>query len=260
MRRRPGNKVRAAPAWLVLALAFAALAGTVFPAPPSACLPGGLSGGHGLPAAVVRVVEAPIHDLVAAAPRRPDGDLLVVVDVTRQRAILYAGGRPLREYPVGIGKARTPTPIGEWKVAYKSRNWGGGFGTRWLGLNVPSGIYGLHGTNKPWSVGGAFSGGCIRMHNRDVEDLYDRVPQGTPVRVVGPLPDVVPRPALRPGNTGRDVVNVQFLLRWAGFDPGPADGRFGPDTEAAVRAFQATYGLVVDGVLGPDEQGLLGLE
>ena len=47
-------------------------------------------------------------------------------------------------------------------------NWGGGFGTRWLGLNVPWGIYGIHGTNQPWSIGTQASAGCIRMFNRHV--------------------------------------------------------------------------------------------
>jgi peptidoglycan hydrolase-like protein with peptidoglycan-binding domain len=37
----------------------------------------------------------------------------------------------------------------------------------------------------------------------------------------------------------------------------PADGVFGPGTEAAVRAFQRTQGLVPDGIIGPKSWGLL---
>ena len=39
----------------------------------------------------------------------------------------------------------------------------------------------IHGTNNPASIGGLVSAGCIRMHNRDIMDLYDRVPVGTRV-------------------------------------------------------------------------------
>ena len=39
----------------------------------------------------------------------------------------------------------------------------------------------IHGTNNPGSVGGFVSWGCIRMHNRDIMDLYERVSVGTRV-------------------------------------------------------------------------------
>ena len=44
--------------------------------------------------------------------------------------------------------------------------------------------YRIHGTNEPLSIGKAMSSGCIRMLNRDVIDLYERVPLGTKVQVV----------------------------------------------------------------------------
>lgn len=43
--------------------------------------------------------------------------------------------------------------------------------------------YAIHGTNNPGSIGRFVSHGCIRMHNRDVMDLYRRVSIGTPVIV-----------------------------------------------------------------------------
>lgn len=43
-------------------------------------------------------------------------------------------------------------------------------GTRWIGIG---GSYGIHGTRDPDSIGKAESRGCIRMRNRDVEELYD---------------------------------------------------------------------------------------
>ena len=47
-------------------------------------------------------------------------------------------------------------------------------------------LYRIHGTNQPWSIGLNLSSGCIRMMNKDVEHLYDRVKIGTKVIVVGP--------------------------------------------------------------------------
>lgn len=47
-------------------------------------------------------------------------------------------------------------------------------------------LYRIHGTNQPWSIGLNLSSGCIRMMNKDVEDLYKRVDLGTKVIVIGP--------------------------------------------------------------------------
>jgi lipoprotein-anchoring transpeptidase ErfK/SrfK len=44
-------------------------------------------------------------------------------------------------------------------------------------------MYRIHGTDAPWTIGQAISKGCIRMYNKDVIDLYDRVPVGTRVAV-----------------------------------------------------------------------------
>jgi lipoprotein-anchoring transpeptidase ErfK/SrfK len=50
-------------------------------------------------------------------------------------------------------------------------------------LTLSGGEYAIHGTNKPSSIGGYVSYGCIRMHNSDVLDLYQRVSLGTTVIV-----------------------------------------------------------------------------
>ena len=41
--------------------------------------------------------------------------------------------------------------------------------------------YGIHGTNKPETVGRAVSHGCVRLRNQDIEALFEMVPVGTPV-------------------------------------------------------------------------------
>lgn len=46
------------------------------------------------------------------------------------------------------------------------------------------------------------------------------------------------------------IKQIQCLLEYLGYDPGPIDGANGPNTEDAVRAFQAAEGLTKDGVAG----------
>jgi len=58
-------------------------------------------------------------------------------------------------------------------------------------------------------------------------------------------------PTLRSGSTGVAVRGLQRRLIAAGFGPDEIDGRFGPQTEAAVKAFQESRELDVDGVVGP---------
>jgi murein L,D-transpeptidase YcbB/YkuD len=53
------------------------------------------------------------------------------------------------------------------------------------------------------------------------------------------------------------VIELQKALSSAGYDPGPADGEFGPRTEAAVVAFQQANGLSADGVVGPETASAL---
>lgn len=50
-------------------------------------------------------------------------------------------------------------------------------------LYLGSSLYRIHGTDAPWTIGTAASKGCVRMYNKDVQDLYPRVPVGTKVTV-----------------------------------------------------------------------------
>ncbi len=191
----------------------------------------------------------------------PDGEIVIHVDTERLTLTVYVDGKPYKTYPVAVGrpKSTTLTPVGEWRVVHKSTNWGGGFGTRWLGLNVPWGIYGIHGTNNPASIGTRASAGCIRMFNHDVEELYEWVPLGTRVIITGVKPPMSFERTLGRRAQGPDVVEVQRRLADLGFDPGDADGRFGPQTEEAVRRLQETFGLPVDGRVWTDVYYILGL-
>jgi murein L,D-transpeptidase YcbB/YkuD len=55
------------------------------------------------------------------------------------------------------------------------------------------------------------------------------------------------------------VREIQQALAAAGFDPGGIDGIFGPNTAAAVMAFQGVRGLVVDGQVGVQTASALGI-
>lgn len=57
--------------------------------------------------------------------------------------------------------------------------------------------------------------------------------------------------ALRPGDRGENVRQLQGILRLAGYYDGEIDGSYGPQTTGAVKAFQAANGLEEDGVAGP---------
>ncbi|WP_258360682.1 L,D-transpeptidase family protein [Moorella sulfitireducens] len=196
----------------------------------------------------------------SSGPAPPPGkNLKVVVDTERLVLSVMVDGRVYRQYPVAIGKYTSPSPVGEWKIIEKAYEAGGAFGTRWMGLNVPWGNYGIHGTNRPWSIGWAASAGCFRMYNEDVEEIYPWLPVGTPVIVKGPY--TRPNGPLRPGSGSPEVVTLQARLREKGFYIfGPTDGDYGLMTELAVREFQLHEGLKATGVADIATLKALGFE
>lgn len=171
----------------------------------------------------------------------PAGEVSLVIDIHYRLLTVMANGAPFKSFPIAVGKLETPTPVGEWEIVKKGV-WSGGFGTRWLGLSVPYGIFGIHGTNKPWSIGRMESHGCIRMLNRDVEQVYRWVVKGTRVSVIGD--PFMGRRRLTRGERGCDVWFLQKRLRQLGLYQGQPDGIFGYGTEQAVKVFQKQTGLL----------------
>jgi len=194
-----------------------------------------------------------------ATAARTSQEMHIAIDTDRRTLTVLVDGQPKRTLPCAVGKSLTRTPVGEWTIVDKGIDWGGGFGTRWLGLNVPWGIYGIHGTNKPATVGTAVSAGCIRLQNRDVEWLHSVVKIGTRVTIVGARQKVAVERPLRRGQTGKEVLELQFALRQAGFEIDPVDGRFGSQTEQAVKAVQDFYDLPQTGRADKNVLSLLGL-
>jgi hypothetical protein len=115
-------------------------------------------------------------------------DYWIVINKDANLLKLYKGRKLIKKYSVATGKKKDATPEGKFKIKGKTKDpyWGGGrhkdpieggtpknpLGTMWLGLDYGGGRwYGIHGTNNPRSIGKHVSNGCIRMHNRDVEEL-----------------------------------------------------------------------------------------
>jgi L,D-transpeptidase ErfK/SrfK len=107
---------------------------------------------------------------------------IIVIDTIEKKLNLYYLGILFKTFPIAVGAPKTPTPNGSFYVYNKQVNPGGPFGSRWMGLSKPS--YGIHGTNRPQSIGNAVSNGCIRMHNEDVEALFSKVSIYTPVIIL----------------------------------------------------------------------------
>lgn len=68
----------------------------------------------------------------------------------------------------------------------------------------------------------------------------------------------IPEPVLDRSSTGPEVVLLQDTLKLIGFRPGTSDGLFGPKTEAAVKALQATGDdVAISGVYDEDTRAVL---
>ena len=99
---------------------------------------------------------------------------VIHVDVEQKSLTVWQGGAQVRQYTVATGAWNTPTPLGVFTINSRFSGRMSGFGTCFLGLNVPWGSYGIHGTNKPESIGSNASHGCIRLRVKDAEELYAR--------------------------------------------------------------------------------------
>ena len=54
-----------------------------------------------------------------------------------------------------------------------------------------------------------------------------------------------------------DLEGVQDALTKLGYDPGTVDGKDGPNTQKAVREFQAHVSIKIDGIVGPETRQAL---
>ncbi|HOW97238.1 MAG TPA: L,D-transpeptidase family protein [Kiritimatiellia bacterium] len=124
------------------------------------------------------------------------GRFTIQVSKSRNDLVLMMNDRFFKRYRVGTGEyGKTPTgdfTIKEkiaqptwWRPDGKPIPFGDPenvLGTHWLSLDIPG--YGIHGTWEPDTIGKQASAGCIRLLNAEVEELFNLVPEGTPVRIV----------------------------------------------------------------------------
>lgn len=186
---------------------------------------------------------------------------LVWVELDAKRLTVYENGAAAAVFPIASGAGGTPSPIGVFRISSRFTPEMSGFGTRFLGLNVPWGSYGIHGTNRPDSIGQNASHGCIRLLVGDAEKLYSLLSLG--VRVVvegGPYgPLNWGYRLLREGDRGADVRQLQLRLIQHGFLWGGADGVFGQATRQAVAAARKALGLPLGDAADAALQRALGL-
>jgi len=120
----------------------------------------------------------------------------IVVSIPDHKLAVVEAGTVVKVFSTAVGAQRTPSPTGTFQIVQRIPNptWyskgkvvGPGktnpIGTRWIGLSVKG--YGIHGTNNPASIGHNASHGCIRMRNRDVEELFTMVAVGDTVELHG---------------------------------------------------------------------------
>lgn len=122
----------------------------------------------------------------------------IVIERGRRRATAFRAGRPVRHWPVVVGKPSTPTPRGLFAVYERVRQPAGSELGPWaLQLTAHSntlmnygggpGRVAMHGRSGPLladPLGSARSHGCIRMRNRIVAWLASRARPGTPVEIL----------------------------------------------------------------------------
>ena len=97
--------------------------------------------------------------------------------------MLFRSGAPHSPSPTGVyqivNSIADPTWYTKGKIVPPGKC--NPLGTRWLGLSRKG--YGIHGTNRPSSIGRNASHGCIRMRNREVEELFKMVAVGEKVEL-----------------------------------------------------------------------------
>jgi len=129
----------------------------------------------------------------------------LVINVPEMRLYDFSVEGTPRVIAVSVGEPEDPTPLGEFRIGQKrvDPDWrvpesirrerpelpstvpagpDNPLGDRWMTLGSSS--YGIHGTNNRWSVGLDATHGCVRLYNREMHELFDRVPEGTRVRIV----------------------------------------------------------------------------
>lgn len=153
---------------------------------------------------LVRLLNGMANDHLRAGARLklPNVAVSVLVEKPKYRLSVMLGDILLKRYLVGLGKDNK-TPEGDFLIKTRLIDppWfkpGEGeipaghpenvLGTRWLGFAEKDGFpeaatFGIHGTREDDSIGTQSSNGCVRMHNADVEELFEWIGEGVKVTI-----------------------------------------------------------------------------
>ncbi|CAG9621485.1 L,D-transpeptidase [Sutcliffiella rhizosphaerae] len=145
---------------------------------------------------IIALVTSPLWPL---GPNPLPGDPYIIVNKETNQ-LAYFQGEELKEvHTVSTGKSVELTPEGEFNIIvkainpyYRKKNIAGGdpnnpLGSRWMGFDAQDTegrTYGVHGTNRPETIGGYVTLGCIRLENKVVEELFNKVPIGTKIWII----------------------------------------------------------------------------
>lgn len=194
--------------------------------------------------------QEPVADVAAEEKKdeqKKEDQLKISINLAARSLALYRGAEKVRLYPIAPGTASTPTPTGYYKVREKEVNptWTDPetgisiptgpecpLGYRWIGVQ---GNIGIHGTNNPSSIGTYASHGCMRMFEKDVEELYSLIHIGTPIEITYNRVVVEKAPAdgtvvyyIYPDEYGWQKITTEEVHKWLG---GYGVGNFVSDEE-----------------------------
>ena len=141
---------------------------------------------------------SPVNSLPATTVTRTETRLLL--NLKKRRVFVYQGQKIIASYRVAIGRPGWETPTGQFRVIQMVREpvWEHPFtgqlvpsgknnplGARWIGFWTDGANFiGFHGTPQENLIGRAVSHGCVRMRDRDIKALFEKVKIGTSVIVV----------------------------------------------------------------------------
>ncbi len=146
------------------------------------------------------VVRLPTQAILPDAPQEG-----LVINVPEMRLYDFTAESGPEILSVAVGDATDPTLLGSFHVGAKRTDpaWNvpesiqlekpelppvvlpgpdNPLGSRWMTIGATS--YGIHGTNNRWSIGREATHGCVRLYEDEMQRLFDRVPSGTPLRIV----------------------------------------------------------------------------
>lgn len=129
----------------------------------------------------------------------------LVINIPEMRLFDFTVGDDPEIFPAAVGDPDDPTPTGDFQVGEKRSDpvWyvpksmqeekpglpasipagpTNPLGSRWMRISETS--YGIHGTNTRWSIGREATHGCVRLFESDIQKLFARTPEGTPLQII----------------------------------------------------------------------------